>query len=191
MIDFKSLAKDLQVEEAVLRAVVDVESQGDGFLPNNEPKILFEKHIFWRRLVAHGLDPQLFVKGNADILAPKWERGTYGKVSEQWSRMNRARKIHEEAALESASFGAYQVLSSNWKGLGYDSVHEFVQDATTEQGQTEMFTRYLKINNLIPSLRKLDFKLFALGYNGKEAELNKYPEKLQHSYEMWKTKLSK
>jgi len=191
MVNFKELSVKLEIEEAVLRAVVDVESQGDGFLSNGEPKILFEPHIFWKRLLAHGINPKDHVKGNEDILYPSWTQGKYGKVSEQWSRMTRARKIHDKAALESASYGAYQVLGTNYKSLGYNSIDEFVQDALTEQGQTEMFIRFLKVNKLIPSLQKRNFTQFALKYNGSAALKNDYPKKLQHAYDVWKTKLSK
>ena len=41
-----ALAETLQVEKAVLQAVADVESGGDGFLPGDpaRPKVLFEGH---------------------------------------------------------------------------------------------------------------------------------------------------
>jgi len=187
--DYKSLAAKLGIKEAVLRAVVDVESQGDGFLPDGKPKILFEPHIFWKQLKAQGIDPNKVRKGNEDILYPTWQQGKYGKVSEQHTRLNRAMKINAQAAFESASYGAYQILGNNWKSLGYLTYHEFVADAYTEEGQIDMFTRFLKINKLIPSLQKLDFNTFALKYNGAAAAKNKYGEKINQAYKLWEDKL--
>lgn len=42
-------AELLNVEPAVIKAVAEVESNGEGFF-NGKPKILFEPHIFWKQL---------------------------------------------------------------------------------------------------------------------------------------------
>ncbi len=47
--DLNTVAKDLGVELAVVKAVYEVESSGRGF-SGDKPKILFEGHIFWRQL---------------------------------------------------------------------------------------------------------------------------------------------
>ncbi|WP_262919099.1 N-acetylmuramidase family protein [Niabella hibiscisoli] len=44
--DFQDAARQLNCEVAAIKAVAEVESKGDGFLPTGEPKILFERHIF-------------------------------------------------------------------------------------------------------------------------------------------------
>ncbi len=55
--DLIDLAKELKVEVAAVKAVYEVESSGRGFLTSGKPKILFEGHIFWKRLKKHGLNP--------------------------------------------------------------------------------------------------------------------------------------
>ena len=44
--DFQKAAKALNCDVAAIKAVAEVESKQDGFLPTDEPIILFERHIF-------------------------------------------------------------------------------------------------------------------------------------------------
>lgn len=67
-VQYANLSNHLKAEEAAVRAVVEVESKGNGFLPNGKPKILFGGHVFWRELKKAGIDPARHVKGNGDIL---------------------------------------------------------------------------------------------------------------------------
>ena len=53
--DIEEFAARYDLEEAVVRAVLQVESDGKGFLKDGRPKILFEGHIFWQELEKHGL----------------------------------------------------------------------------------------------------------------------------------------
>ena len=46
--NFKDAAASLNCEIAVIKAVTEVESRGNGFLPDDQPVILFERHIFSR-----------------------------------------------------------------------------------------------------------------------------------------------
>jgi peptidoglycan hydrolase-like protein with peptidoglycan-binding domain len=55
--DLVQAADTLGVPVACVRAVNEVESRGSGFLTDGRPAILFERHIFWKRLQARGIDP--------------------------------------------------------------------------------------------------------------------------------------
>jgi len=184
MIDYKQIAASIssKVEPAVIQAVAEVESQGDGFLASGEPKILFEPHIFWRSLVKRNIDPNTYVKGNEDILYKNWKQGAYGSISSQPARQRKAMKINIDAALEAASYGRFQILGENWKSLGYNSIQEMAQDSKTDEGQIKMFVRYIKTNGLTKYLETKDFKNFALRYNGSSAEKNGYPKKMEDLY---------
>ena len=46
----KTMANRYGVDYAALRAVIEVECRGSGFLPSGEPVILFERHVFWELL---------------------------------------------------------------------------------------------------------------------------------------------
>lgn len=180
---FQEVSKDLGIEVAVLKAVAEVESSGEGFLADGQPKILFEPHIFWKNLGKRGIDPNLYIKDNEDILYPKWKSGAYGKVSEQHSRLQRATKINREAALESASWGSFQVLLANWQSIGYESLQDFINDAYEgDDGHFEMFLKFIKANNLVKYLKTRQWAEFAKRYNGSSYKVNKYDTKLEAAY---------
>ncbi|MDR2077148.1 MAG: N-acetylmuramidase family protein [Desulfovibrio sp.] len=48
--DIASAAATLGLEPCAVKAVVEVESGGSGFLPDGRVKILFEGHVFFREL---------------------------------------------------------------------------------------------------------------------------------------------
>lgn len=58
-IDIKHAADLIQVEPAVIRAVLEVEtSNKGGFIDKTDkPVILFEGHIFWKQLKQRNIDP--------------------------------------------------------------------------------------------------------------------------------------
>jgi len=179
-------AKQLNVEVAVIKAVAEVESSGEGFLSTGEPKILFEPHIFWKQLEERGIDPKLHVKGNEGILYEKWGEKPYGKISEQHDRLQKAVEINREAALCSASWGRFQVMGYNYSYLEYPSIQFFVnQMYKSEDEHLKAFLKYVEKNDLKGYLQKKDWTNFARGYNGKSFAKNKYPEKLLAAYKKY------
>ena len=46
--DYLNCANLLEVDTAIIRAIVHVEAAGTGFLPDGRPKILFERHWFYK-----------------------------------------------------------------------------------------------------------------------------------------------
>ena len=72
--DFILVARLLDVEVTALKAVQQVETGGrGGFFAPGKPAILFEGHIFWNQLKKRNINPESHVKGNENILYPKWE----------------------------------------------------------------------------------------------------------------------
>lgn len=184
---FADSAKELNVEVAAIKAVAEVESSGDGFLADGKPKILFEPHIFWKELPKKGIDPNLFMEENPDILYPKWKSGAYGPVSKQHDRLQRASKINREAALLSASWGRFQIMGFNWKACGAASLQEFVNDMhESEDKQLHRFTKYIRSTFLDDELRNHDWAGFARSYNGPMYVKNKYDTKLRTAYLKYK-----
>lgn len=184
---YKNSAKALNVPVATIKAVAEVESGGDGFLTTNVPKILFEPHIFWKKLREAGVDPNTYTKGNADILYPKWGSKPYGKNSQQHDRLQRATKINREAALESASWGKFQIMGFNWKLCGYKTLQEFINAMyTNEDHHLEAFSNYIKNTFLDDELRNRDWRAFARQYNGPLYWKNKYDEKLKKAYDKYR-----
>ena len=180
---FVESATSLRVEPAAIKAVAEVESSGEGFLADGKPKILFEPHIFWKQLREKGIDPNLFMEENPDILYPKWKSGAYGPVSRQHDRLERAAKINREAALLSASWGKFQIMGFNWKLCGVTSLQEFINGMyESEDGHLRLFTTYIKNTFLDDELRGHDWAGFARGYNGPLYQKNRYDVKLRTAY---------
>lgn len=173
----------LNVQPAVIKAVAEVESNGEGFLKDGKPKILFEPHIFWKQLRMRNIKPESHTNGNNDILYPIWQPGKYGPVSKQHDRLNRAIKIHREAALSSASWGKFQIMGFNFNRCNCASLDDFITSMSiSEDEHLNMFTCYIKKTFLDDELRALDWKGFARAYNGKFYWKNNYDKKLQAAY---------
>lgn len=180
---FSDSGKALGVEPAVIKAVAEVESGGDGFLSTGEPKILFEPHIFWKELKQAGINPNTFAKDNSDILYPIWGTKPYGKVSQQHERLNRAALINRNAALKSASWGKFQILGNNYQLAGFDNLQDFINAMyRSEDDHLKAFVSYIKSTHLDDELRAKDWKGFARGYNGALYWKNNYDKKMADAY---------
>ena len=126
--DFTQVAELLGCEPAALKAVQQVETGGrGGFFSPGRPAILFEGHIFWTQLKKRGSNPEDYVKGNENILYPKWEKGHYKGGIGEYDRLEQARKINREAADASASWGMFQIMGFNYAACGEESIESFVR----------------------------------------------------------------
>lgn len=184
---FTDSAKSLGVELAAIKAVAEVESGGNGFLSTGEPVILFEPHIFWRELKKRGIDPKDHVKGNEDILYEHWGERPYLPSSKQHGQLEKACKIHREAALCSASWGRFQIMGFNYALCGCINIQEFINAIYKDEGEhLRLFCNFIKSKGLIDELRRKDWRGFAYSYNGANYEKNKYHLKLNTAYQKYK-----
>lgn len=184
--DIKETATELGVEVASVKAVYEVESSGKGFLDNGDPKILFEGHIFWKELQKRSIDPNKHRMGNEDILYPKWDKSFYKSGIAEYDRLNRAKKINEEAALASASWGTFQIMGFNYSICGFDSVKSFVDAHFVNEGRhLKAFGSFITKNNLLIHLKNKNWAAFAKGYNGPAYAQNNYDKKLENAYKKY------
>lgn len=191
--DLVKAAERLDVPLASIYAVNEVESNGKGFLDNGKPAILFERHIMYRQLATprHEGDDPAELKLQADQLAtanpalvnPK--PGGYVGGTAEHQRLSMARLIDDTAALESASWGAFQIMGFHWKRLGYSSVQDFVAAMSAgESQQFDAFTRFIETDPALhKALKARKWADFAKLYNGPNYQRNLYDTKLQRAYE--------
>lgn len=181
--DLLYAADELEVELATIKAVNEVESSGSGFILDR-PKILFEGHVFWRRLKAYRIDPTIFVnEGYENVLYESWERKHYLGGLREYERLERAREIHNGAAFESASWGLFQIMGYHWHDLGYKSIYEFAECMHKSEGEhLKAFVRFVIHNNLAGHLQRKNWAAFARGYNGSGYKQNNYDIKLARAY---------
>lgn len=187
MVDYKKAASYLGVEEASVKAIASVESNGAGLTKDTQgnlvPKILFERHIMFQRLRDYTpiKSADMAVK-YPDIVNPK-AGGYKGGLSEH-ERLQRAVLIDRNTALESASWGQFQIMGYHWKALGYLSVQAFVNTMYSEQGQLEAFVKFIKADKrLVKALQEKDWVTFSRIYNGPAYQKNNYHIKMKEAYE--------
>ena len=179
---FNDSAALIGVDPATIKAVAEVESSGDGFLPTGHPKILFEPHVFWAELKKRGKDPKTITVAS-DILYEKWTTGKYGKTSAQPERLKRAIAINKDAALSSASWGKFQIMGYNWQLAGFATLDAFVAAMHIDEDQhLHAFINFVKNKGLVQFLVTKNWPKFSEGYNGSGYKQNKYDEKLADAY---------
>jgi hypothetical protein len=177
--DLKTFAQALGIEPALLYAVDKVESAGCGYYLSEgkwkgQLKVLFEGHYFDKATKGQ------FRAKRPDLSYPKWTTKYYRRGQQEFSRYMEARALNKEAALLSTSWGRYQIMGSNYKVCGYDSVTEMVQSFYTG-GEPEQFLAFINfLNNkqgvtknrkltgtsLFNHLKNKEFEHFIGGYNG-------------------------
>lgn len=179
--DLQKVADFLGCSLRAVKTVDQVESPAGDFLADGRAVILYERHIMHRQLKAHGINPTPFVSSSSDVV--NTQTGGYLGGEKEYVRLAKAIKIDEASALESCSWGAFQVMGFHWKLLGFNSVHEMVAQAnSSELGQLDLFARFVKSQPiLVKALKALDWETFARYYNGAGA-VPVYKAKLTQAY---------
>lgn len=181
--DIGQAAAELGVEPALLKAVADVESSGSGFLRDGRPKILFEGHIFWKQLVKRRIDPKPYAARYPTIVNSKWTKANYLGGAREYDRLAIAQRINEEAALCSASWGAFQLMGFNYGAAGFTTVYAFVDaQKQNEASQLRAACRWMVARGLVAILRRRNWADFARAYNGPGYATNKYDARLKEAY---------
>jgi hypothetical protein len=179
------LAKEFTLEPAIIKAVMSVESSGGGFNTDDTLKIKFEGHIFYKLLPTK--NEVSLIPNNANICYPKWTEKHTTTQANEYVRLTKAMTINANAALMATSYGLFQIMGFNYKLAGYKSISEMRNAFNqSEQYQLAGFLRFISNRRIIDHLRNKRFDLFALAYNGKGYEKNKYDIKLKAAYEKWK-----
>lgn len=183
--DLQEAARTLNCEIAAIKAVSEVESNGGGFLSDGKIKVLFERHIFNRRLNHYGLSlaSELGRKERPDLV--NTATGGYRGGAHENTRLEMAMRLNKECALESASYGRYQIMGFHWQTLGYKDVQEFVDLQEKNEGeQLKAFVKFIQADTrLLRAIRDKDWTTFARVYNGPAFAKNQYDTKMKEAYE--------
>lgn len=187
------IAERLGVELAAVYAVNEVESAGQGFLANGKPTILFERHIMFRQLRTPRAeaDDATALQAHAEQLAALHPNlvnprpGGYAGGTAEHQRLANARLLDDTCALESASWGAFQIMGFHWQRLGYANVQAFVAEMEAgENQQFEAFARFIETDPaLLKALQGKRWATFAKLYNGPAYARNLYDVKLERAYQ--------
>lgn len=177
--DLARAAHELRVDLPVIRGFVEVESRGNGFLPSGRCVILFERHIMRRRLLARGLPaegPPSLVNGRP---------GGYLGGEREWTRMEEAQKIHRFSALESASWGLFQIMGFHANRLGYGDVERFAEAMGRGEGDhLEAFVRFVEADPVLHrALQERDYHVASRQYNGPNYAAHDYHGRFRRAVE--------
>lgn len=144
-----------EIEFAVLRAFIAVESGGKGF-DGVTGKILiqFEPHHF--RRISGRVNGQIWPANKIDV------------QSKEWKAFNEAFRIDPDAAMQATSIGLPQIMGFHWKRLGYSSVGAMWDDF--KSGIVNQIKALIKFIDTDPRLKKAilekDWHKIAYYYNG-------------------------
>lgn len=178
---FQLAAAGIHVDPAALHAVADVETSGQGFLPDGRPKILFEGWVFWNQLRKRGINPSPISAAHPTVCFSEWTTKYYLGGAREYARLLEARNIHRDAANESASWGLFQLMGYNYATSGYVSVTEMITAFANEQAHLDSICRWMMQNGLARHLAQHDWPNFARGYNG-PGVWAQYATKLEAAY---------
>lgn len=176
--DIARAASRMGVSAKHVEAIRKVESRGMSFDQKGRPVILFEPHIFYKRTQGR--------HGRTNYSNPTWNRDLYPKGFDgRWEQMADAAEKDAQAALESASWGLFQVMGFHWAALGYASALDFARRMTASEAEhLEALIRYIEKNGLVGALAQCkagdpdSCRALAKGYNGSAYEANRYHVKI-------------
>lgn len=178
--DYQNAADRLGADLSAVKAVATVESNGGGFLADGRVKVQYEPHIMYRQLKANfgqsRADRELAAHPDLVALKP----GSYQSLDKEDKDMNRAAQvIDRQCALESASWGAFQIMGYHWKTCGYPTLQAFINAQYSAAGQLDSFVRFILADKrLVKALKEKDWATFARIYNGPAYSTNSYDTKL-------------
>jgi len=159
-VDYQRASADLLCDVIAIKAVCNIEAPRGFFNPDGTPVILFERHYF------HRLTGGKYSKTHPSISNPKG--GGYGKYSEQHKKLQLATELDREAALQSCSWGGFQIMGANYRKAGFQTLQAFVNAmyAGAEE-HLDAFVAFIRADRrLVAAIRDHDWYTFAEIYNG-------------------------
>lgn len=197
----RELASENGFEYKVIKAIHQVESRGAGFLRDGQPKILFERHIFYRELNKLGFKTLANQMSAIDptLCHPRpTPKGKYGDTSQQHTRLQNAQDlllkarpdadknlqaVIRECALKACSWGLGQIMGFNYKLAGFDNLQDFINAMyASEKAQLQAMISFLKSVGLTRAMENKDWRAIARAYNGVAYAKFDYHNKLARAY---------
>lgn len=172
----------LDVEPALLWALLKVESNAFGYLPSRRPVVRFERHVFSE-----------LTGGQFDLEHPELSNpvpGGYIRGAAEHARVNAAAKLDEDAALKSASWGIGQLMGQHFKEMGFKSIQQMVEMmGWSEDDQLLAAVRFISDEALEYSLRDHDWHAFAEHASFGRAGRDDYDIKLARAFARYEQEL--
>ena len=119
-----------------------------------------------------------------DLSYPKWTRVFYGTTQvEEHKRFNAAVALDPVAALQSTSFGLFQIMGFNHERCGFADAADMLRAfAKGEPEQLDGFVEFVRFSGLADELQQKRWADFARLYNGPGYAANRYDTKLAAAF---------
>lgn len=170
--EIEAFAAEIGCTAKQLSAIATVESAGGGFDTHGRPKLLFERHYFYRLTQgAHGITSYSNPHGG-------------GYSEDSWEKLGLAAGKDPDAAFASASWGKFQIMGAHWNLLGFSSsLGMAYQMSRSEAGHYSALVHFIRANHMEGKVKALSTDpatcvAFAKAYNGPGYKQNRYDEKL-------------
>lgn len=183
--DYQAVADELGIEVPAIKAVVDIEAgrTHQGFAAPGQPLINFDLAMFRRFAKKRGVNLAKFRKSHAVVFAGPNSRRYGSRQNAQHARLEAARRINNEAAIEGTFWGMFQIGGFNWKKCGAASIDDFVERMSrSEREQLELFARFIENSGMTKYLKAKNWSAFALRYNGPNYRSRGYHTRLANAY---------
>jgi hypothetical protein len=192
------LSNKLGIELAASVAVLSVESGGVG-IDDGRALIRFENHLFykyWGKYNQAKFKQHFQFASSKNWLGHKFRKDPdgewmnfHGDQDKEYEALNFARSLDDEKALLSISMGLPQILGSNSKLIGYNSVQEMFENFNKDI-RYHIFALFDFFSpRMIKYLKRKEFVNFAKYYNG-QGQARRYGKFIQDYYEAFPKNLS-
>lgn len=190
--DFYDIADSLEVEPAVIRAVVEIETGNTnvGFHSDGRPLVNFDASLFRRNLQRKGINITRARSQHPEAFnAPDVNRyGSYQAA--QQARLDAAMAIDSVAAIDATFWGMFQIGGFNWRLCGASDRCNFVERVgRSEYDQLVMFANFIRNTGLLKHLKNKNWSAFARLYNGPGYASRNYHTRLAAAYRRHKSQM--
>lgn len=182
--DYVEVAQELGVGVAALKAVIEIEAgkTHQGFSAPGRPLVNFDMAMFRQFARRNGLNLAKYQKSHPTV----FRSVAGGNQTAVNRRLNAARSIDNQTAIEGTFWGMFQIGGFNWKKCGCKSIDEFVEMmSASERGQLELFARFITNTGLVKHLKNKNWAAFARGYNGPSYARRGYHTRLAAAYKRY------
>lgn len=182
--DWVNCARALNCPPENLLAVKAVESGGSAFNSDGRLVLAYEDHVFGKRTGYRfqKTHPHLSRRGFKHVksVAPSDPHPHKLNQEERWMLLAEACELDFDAAVQSCSYGMWQIMGFNYRKLSFSSpMHMIEVMYEGYEGQWECFLRFCRYAGCLDALRKGDWLTFERLYNG-GGQKGAYAKRLAH-----------
>ena len=191
--DYADAARQLGIEVAALKAVVEVEAGRDqgGFVEPGMPIINFDLTQFKRLAAKHKISLARYRKSHSIVFSPPNAKAHGGHQYAQHARLAKASEIDRKTAVYATYWGMFQIGGANWQLCGAESYEDFVDRMSrSERDQLELFAAFIEKCGYTKYLRDKQWAAFARRYNGPAYRRHNYAGRMAAAYKRYKERPS-